>query len=471
MMVFDTKRGYYLGLFLTPLFLGLFFPASKAQLTIRVTSWPSQPATPEIYLAGNFNGWNPGLSGYQLKLDSGGVYTITIQPSPANLEFKFTRGSWSTVEKNAAGQDIANRKFTYNGSPATLNLSIAGWGGGSQTSTASANVVLLDDDLPIKSLQRSRKIWLYLPPDYHSKPDKIYPVIYMLDGQNVFDNATSFSGEWRVDETLDSLFQKGDGGCIVVAIANGEAQRINEYSPWIHAQYGGGDGEKFLLFLTEELKPYIDQHYRTRPESDQTAIMGSSMAGLFSFYAGFERPDVFGRQAPMSTSFWFAPAAFNWIKDKVPANKDIKVYLTVGTKEGGSQLMDMQKMYNLLLQEGFDSEKIKADSDTNEGHNEQYWSKKFPVVYQWLMAQNFVFTSENPKPEKRYIHCQDSTCFYEGVACDDCEVEILDLSGKLIVRKKMDQNLSWIIPDLKLAIFKVVSRKGVIHTEKYIADK
>ena len=115
MMVFDTKRGYNLGLFLTPLFLGLFFPASKAQLTIRVTSWPSQPATPEIYLAGNFNGWNPGLSGYQLKLDSGGVYTITIQPSPANLEFKFTRGSWSTVEKNAAGQDIANRKFTYDG--------------------------------------------------------------------------------------------------------------------------------------------------------------------------------------------------------------------------------------------------------------------------------------------------------------------------------------------------------------------
>ncbi|MBK8110631.1 MAG: hypothetical protein IPK46_10020 [Saprospiraceae bacterium] len=87
------------------------------------------------------------------------------------------------------------------------------------------------------------------------------------------------------------------------------------------------------------------------------------------------------------------------------------------------------------------------------------------------MAQNFVFTSENPKPEKRYIHCQDSTCFYEGVGCDDCEVEILDLSGKLIVRKKMDQNLSWIIPDLKVAIFKVVSRKGVIHTEKYIADK
>mgnify|MGYP001266388500 FL=1 len=156
-MNFNTKRGYYLCLFLIQLLFGLFIPISRAQLTIRVTSWPSQPSSPEIYLAGNFNGWNPGLTGYRLKLDSSGVYTITIQPSPANLEFKFTRGSWATVEKNAAGQDIANRKFTYNGGPATLNLVIAAWGG-SQPSTASANVFLLDEKFPVKSLQRNRKI-------------------------------------------------------------------------------------------------------------------------------------------------------------------------------------------------------------------------------------------------------------------------------------------------------------------------
>lgn len=469
-MNFNTKRGYYLCLFLIQLLFGLFIPISRAQLTIRVTSWPSQPSSPEIYLAGNFNGWNPGLTGYRLKLDSSGVYTITIQPSPANLEFKFTRGSWATVEKNAGGQDIANRKFTYNGSPATLNLAIAAWGG-SQASTASANVVLLDEKFPIKSLQRSRKIWLYLPPDYHSSPDKKYPVIYMLDGQNVFDKATSYSGEWRVDETLDSLYQKGDGGCIVVAIANGEALRINEYSPWINAQYGGGEGAKFLLFLTDELKPYIDQHYRTRPEADQTAIMGSSMAGLFSFYAGFERPDVFGRQAPMSTSFWFAPVVFDWIKDKVPPSTDIKVYMTVGTKEGGSQLIDMQKMYNLILQEGFATAKIKSDSDANEGHNEQYWSKKFPEVYQWLMKESTVFASGYPKADKKYIHCQDSTCYLNGTDCEGCEVEILDLAGKLIVRKKLDENLSWIMPDLKVAIMKIVSSKGVVYSEKYFSGR
>ncbi|MBP6396829.1 MAG: hypothetical protein KA340_03035 [Saprospiraceae bacterium] len=466
----DLRSFFHLRIFLIPFLFGILIPLSNAQLTIRVTGWPSQPSVPEIYLAGNFNGWNPGLSAYQLKLDSGGVYSITIQPSPATLEFKFTRGSWATVEKNTLGQDIANRKYTYSGSPATLNLTIAGWGGG-QASTASANVVLLDDDFPIKSLQRSRKIWLYLPPDYQNRPDKSYPVIYMLDGQNVFDRATSFSGEWMVDETLDSLFQKGDHGCIVVAVANGEALRINEYSPWINAQYGGGEGDKFLLFLTNELKPFIDQHYRTQPAPIHTAIMGSSMGGLFSFYAGFERPDVFGLQAPMSTSFWFAPTVFNWIKDKVPSNHDLQIYLTAGTLEGGSQISDMQKMYNLLLQEGIDPAKIKADSDVNEGHNEQYWSKKFPEVYQWLMNQNMVFTSENSKKGKSYIYCQDSTCFYKGDDCKGCEVEILDLSGKLIARKKMDENLSWNIPEIKVAVFKVINSQGIIYSEKYISGK
>lgn len=470
MMNSNTIRGYYLKCLWVNLFFWLTFSLASAQLTIRITSWPTSPASPDIYLAGNFNGWNPGLTAYQLKKDAEGVYTLTFQPSVSAMEFKFTRGSWASVETNASGGDIPNRKFNYTGGPATLNLTIAGWAG-SQPSTASPNVSLLDDDFPIKSLNRTRRIWLYLPPDYLSQTEKKYPVIYMLDGQNVFDKATSFSGEWRVDESLDQLFQQGDPGCIVVAIANGESQRINEYAPWINAQYGGGEGEKFLKFLTDELKPYIDQHYRTKTEAEHTAIMGSSMGGLFSFYAGFERPDIFGRIAPMSTSFWFAPVVFNWIKDKVPPAQALKVYLTVGANEGGSQQSDMLRMYNLILEEGIPVQDIKADSDANEGHNESYWSKKFPTVYKWLMATGTVNTTEAISTVSPRIHCVDTTCFYRGPACSDCDIAIFDISGQLIARKKMDENGAFTVPDLRLGVFQLYKNQQLIYTEKIVPSR
>ncbi|MDV7392611.1 alpha/beta hydrolase-fold protein, partial [Arthrospira platensis SPKY1] len=167
-------------------------------------------------------------------------------------------------EGNANGGFLPNRTFNFTGNPQTLNLSILTWEdlGGGSNSTAAANVQIMNNAFFMPQLNRSRRIWVYLPPDYNTS-NKHYPVIYMKDGQNLFDQATSFSGEWQVDETLNTLFNQGDYGAIVVGIDNGGSERLNEYSPWVNAQYGGGQGNAYMAFVAETLKPHIDANFRT----------------------------------------------------------------------------------------------------------------------------------------------------------------------------------------------------------------
>ena len=202
-----------------------------AQLTIKITAVPpNTPPGDSIYIAGTFNNWNPGNAAFIVKTQPDGSRQVTLNPPVGSVQFKFTRGSWATVEGNAQGGQLPNRVVPYNGQPRTEEVSILSWedlaGNNPGASTAAANVRILSDNFQMPQLGRSRRIWLYLPPDYNSS-NKRYPVLYMHDGQNIFDARTSFSGEWRVDEALNSLFDNGDSGVIVVAIDNGGGQRFN----------------------------------------------------------------------------------------------------------------------------------------------------------------------------------------------------------------------------------------------------
>ncbi|MGK4567083.1 alpha/beta hydrolase-fold protein [Flavobacterium sp. 3HN19-14] len=231
-------------------FLFLFPLITSAQVTIKVTSIPSNtPVGADVYIAGSINSWNPEDTSYILQPDGLGNRQIVIPEGSGTAEFKFTRGSWGTVEGNATGGYLPNRTFTFTGTPQTINLTIQSWEdtGGTGTSTAASNVQMLNSAFYMPQLDRNRRIWLYLPPDYNSTT-KTYPVLYMQDGQNLFDNMTSFAGEWQVDETLNTLFANGDYGAIVVGIDNGGGERLNEYSPWINPNYGGGDGDDYADF-------------------------------------------------------------------------------------------------------------------------------------------------------------------------------------------------------------------------------
>jgi len=206
---------------------------------------------------------------------------------------------------------------------------------GPKRSTASPSVSILGDSVAIPQLGRTRRVWLYLPPGYATSTAR-YPVLYLHDGQNVFDAATSFAGEWGVDETLDSLHARGGRGAIVVAVDNGGPHRLDEYDPWKSAnpQLGGGEGDAYVEFLVRTLKPYVDRHYRTQPDPDHTAILGSSLGGLISLYAALKYPDVFGRAGVFSCACWIAkPQLLAYARRPRPSRSATRFYFVSGAHE------------------------------------------------------------------------------------------------------------------------------------------
>ncbi|MBC7447458.1 MAG: T9SS type A sorting domain-containing protein [Hymenobacteraceae bacterium] len=365
---------------------------ARAQLTLTLTSVPANtPAGAVITVAGTFNNWNPAAAGYQLTAQPGGQYTLTLPTSVRGAAaYKFTRGSWPTVETTTTGTAVPNRITTIPSTGATTVIgSIAGWEdllAPTPTSTASPSVSILSTTFAMPQLSRTRRIWLYLPPDYATS-QKTYPVLYMHDGQNLFDAATSFSGEWGVDETLDRLQTQGDWGCIVVGIDNGGTTRLAEYSPYPHPTYGGGQGDLYVDFLTNTLKPYIDANYRTRPDRLSTGVMGSSMGGLISLYAALKRPDVFGRAGVFSPSLWFNRRIYSYAKAAQPVRPNPRFYLLSGGRESATQVRDQRQLVDTLAAAGFQigaevDSLIKADGQ----HAEWFWKREFAAAYQWFFA-------------------------------------------------------------------------------------
>lgn len=250
-------------------------------------------------------------------------------------------------------------------------------------STAANNVFILKKEFVIPNLNNSsRKIWVYLPPNYNSSSKK-YPVIYMHDAQNLFDTYTSYAGEWEVDETLNKLYNTTKKGFIVVAIENGGTERINEYTPWEHQKYGGGKGEIYINFIKNTLKPYIDKTYKTKPQPKHTALIGSSLGGLISYYGGLKYPKTFGKIGALSTSFWFSNKVAHFTK-LYGKNNTSKLYLLIGEKEGKNMIEDTQKMKKLLIESGFNTKNIKVKINPDGAHNEAFWKSEFSTVVKWL---------------------------------------------------------------------------------------
>jgi predicted alpha/beta superfamily hydrolase len=201
-------------------------------------------------------------------------------------------------------------------------------------STALPGVRLLPEQLEIPGLNRKRQVRMYLPPGYATS-GKRYPVLYMHDAQNLFDDATSYAGEWKVDETLDALSKEGKLELIVVGIDNGGDKRMTELNAWDSARFGQAEGKQYTDFVVKTLKPMIDSQYRTLPDRANTAIMGSSMGGLASHYAIAQYPQVFSKAGVFSPAYWTAPASFDFVGTH-PLPKDARVYLLMGEKEGDS---------------------------------------------------------------------------------------------------------------------------------------
>lgn len=250
------------------------------------------------------------------------------------------------------------------------------------TGTRTSNVSILKDSLGVENLEGKtiwRKIWVYTPPDYTSS-NKQYPVIYMHDGQNLFDKETSYAGEWGVDEILNKLHKEKGVGFICVGIENTGMERMNEYSPWTHEKYGGGNGDRYIDMIMKKLKPLIDQKYRTQTQAEATGIIGSSMGGLISYYAGLKHPNVFGKIGVLSPSFWFSDAIVPFTTEHARAKVDL--YFVLGDQEGMAD--DFNKVSELLLLNGFEKDRFVKKLVPGGKHNEAFWNSQFEEMITWL---------------------------------------------------------------------------------------
>ncbi len=437
------------------LLLAGFFLTTFAQLTIQVTQIPNNtPSTDKIYIAGTFNGWNPSAT-EMTKLNNGS-YGVTLTLSAGVVEYKYTRGTWSSVEGNDNGIFLPNRKITYSGTAQNVDNQILTWedkgvssGGTNPNSTATSNVKIDKTDFYMPQFDRNRRIWVYLPKNYESNTAKKYPVMYMHDGQNLFDKTTSFAGEWKVDETLNELFDKGDPSCIVVGIDNGAAFRIAEYTPYVNAKYGGGDGEKYTDFIISTLKPYIDKNYRTLSDRNNTGIGGSSLGGLISFYAAIKNQNVFGKALVFSPSFWWNSAIYDLVQTE-GKKQNMKIFLMAGGKEEADNdvVIKTEKMYNDLLAKGFSTAEIKYVTHPDGQHSEWYWAREFGAAYQWLYGnlsdakdlQNIDF-QVFPNPTQHFLSVNFSK--YEHL-----NAEIYGIDGKRYISQKVSSKDSIFVSTL-----------------------
>jgi predicted alpha/beta superfamily hydrolase len=196
-----------------------------------------------------------------------------------------------------------------------------------------------------------RHVDVYLPRSYRTDVERRYPVVYMQDGQNLSDPATAFAGTWELEATLERLDARGLEA-IVVGVHHTGDERLVEYSPFPDHTHDGGEGDAYLAFVAETLKPRVDRMFRTRPARDATSILGSSMGGLVSLYAYFRYPSVFGRAGAMSPSIWFGQGAVLDFIDGARTPRG-RIYLDVGMLEGVSTVRDVRRLGRLLVKKGF----------------------------------------------------------------------------------------------------------------------
>lgn len=333
--------------------------------------------------------------GLALNRDEDGTYrgsfTIT-QGTP--VEYKLTRGSWETVEKDANGGEVQNR-FLDAVQSQTVDLTVASWATPQPRkqieSTLTGNIKLhkkFHSDL----LDNDRDIIVYLPPGYDDHPDRKYPVLYMHDGQNIFDAATSFAGdEWRVDEAAQKLIKQGVIEPIIIVGIYNTPDRRDEYDPGV----GPAEGTKYTRFVVEQVMPFIEKTYRVDTDRDKTAIAGSSLGGLISLYMARAHADVFGRCGVVSPALGYQEHRF---LDSVQAEdkdwlKHVRLWVDMGTAEasvssGNLALRHVHDLVAILdqagLKRGVDYQYMQVDGGR---HNERAWADRIEPILTFLYGQ------------------------------------------------------------------------------------
>ena len=241
-----------------------------------------------------------------------------------------------------------------------------------------------------------RALLLYLPREYAQQPTKHFPVLYLHDGQNLFDERTAFipGHPWFAHITADQLVAEGAiEPLILVGIANTGLRRVAEYTPTPDPKHGGGEGDRYGRLLLEEVKPFVDRTYRTLPEPEHTGLGGSSLGGLISLYLGLQYPNVFRKLAVMSPSLWWDQrsilALVQTLVERFSPRPPLRIWLDMGMEEGLRHLHDTDQLFQILQSLGW-----RPDLDLHyrriagAGHNEDAWGERFGDVLRFLYLRS-----------------------------------------------------------------------------------
>ena len=234
-------------------------------------------------------------------------------------------------------------------------------------------------------LRNYRSLIIYLPPSYSENTFKRYPVLYMHDGQNIFQASTAFGGvEWGVDETANTLVQHGlMEETLIVGIYNTGANRIYEYAPCCDPTYGGGGANLYERFVIDTVKPWIDSRYRTLTGREDTAMMGSSLGGLVSFYIGRRNPATFSKVAGMSSSFWWNNQALTRTVETSTAHVPVSFYIDAGTVN--DRLSETTRMRDALVAGGYvQGRDLYYYIANGASHNETSWAARVYIPLEYL---------------------------------------------------------------------------------------
>lgn len=347
-----------------------------------------------IYISGNFNDWNARDAAFRMEKVADGKYRLQVsddQQLPPVLQYKYTQGAWDQVELDAYGNEITNRQAFAN--QVVVHDHVPRWKKDGLTYDPAflPKIRIISEAFEIPQLIKTRRISVLLPYDY-DESDRRYPVLYLQDGQNLFDDYAPF-GSWAVNKKLAVLAERGMDDVIIIAIDHAEEERLEEFTPSVKTRLGRGSGKKYARFLADTLKPFVDKNFRTLPEREHTGIGGSSMGGLISIYAGFMYPEVYSKLLVFSPSLWVAPNIHFEIMN-FDETYPMQIYLYAGSEESKFMVPNIQRFVKTVEEQGLgNSIKFNLSIDPQGKHNEARWGEEFPKAVEWLF-----FSEGNQKP-------------------------------------------------------------------------
>lgn len=345
------------------------------------------PAHEHVYISGNFNKWNPKDESYRMTRINDHQFEYTfddVTHLPDLIEYRYTLGGWESGELSEFGLDAPNRTL-FKDSLFTNDYA-HGWkkNGLSFNPEFTPIIQTISETFEIPQLIKTRRITALLPFNYHQS-EKRYPVLYLQDGQNLFDDFAPF-GSWGLDKRLAFMAEKGMPEFIVIAIDHAESERIKEFTPNTRTKLGVGDGEKYAQFLAETLKPYVDSHFRTKSEREFTGIGGSSMGGLISIYAAMQHPNLYSRLMIFSPSFWVTPDLPRRFIHHTPEFNG-KIFLYGGGMEGSNMVFYLHNFRQIVREDPHHRNIDVFLEVKNKGtHCESEWGNIFPKAANWLFS-------------------------------------------------------------------------------------